>query len=134
MGGEICDSCTQCVNTEFDLVKKLGQEEADKTFAKHWETFITKDDVDLMVKYNLNSVRIPIGFWIIEETVNADETYPRGGLDYLRNAAKWFKDAGMTVLLDLHAAPGGAASTNSFAGRCVDPPQVRLVALHHLVA
>ncbi|KZV96513.1 glycoside hydrolase [Exidia glandulosa HHB12029] len=124
MGGELCGNCMECANTEFDLVKKLGQEQADQVFAKHWETFITKDDVDLMVKYNLNSVRIPIGFWIIEETVNRDnEYYPKGGLDHLRKACKWFNDAGITVLLDLHAAPGGSTRTNSFAGRCVDPPQ-----------
>lgn len=28
-------------------------------------------------------VRIPLGFWIIESTVNSDEHYPQGGLDYL---------------------------------------------------
>ena len=73
MGGEICGNCMECVGTEYDLVKKLGQEEADRVFENHWQTFITKEDVDLMVKYNLNSVRIPIGFWIIEETVNDNE-------------------------------------------------------------
>lgn len=123
MGGDNCGSCMDCVGTEWDLVKKLGQDAADSTFKQHWETFITKDDVDLMVKYNLNSVRIPLGFWIIEDTVNDNEYYPRGGLDHLRTACKWFKDAGITVLLDFHAAPGGSTGTNSFAGRCVSPPQ-----------
>jgi len=44
-------------------------------------------------------------------------------LDYLRTLSGWFADAGISVLLDMHAAPGGSTRTNSFAGRCVDPPQ-----------
>jgi hypothetical protein len=28
-------------------------------------------------------VRIPLGFWIIESTVNSGESYPQGGLNYL---------------------------------------------------
>ncbi|KAH7096735.1 glycoside hydrolase superfamily [Auriculariales sp. MPI-PUGE-AT-0066] len=127
MGGDQgCDqkSCFDGVCTEFDLVKKLGQDAADTAFGKHWDSFITKDDVDLIKQYNLNSVRIPLGFWIIEETVNRDnEYYPRGGLEKLRQMCGWFADAGITVLLDLHAAPGGSTATNAFAGRCVDPPQ-----------
>jgi len=124
MGGEICGSCMECVGTEFDLVKKLGQDKADEVFANHWDTFITQEDVKLVKQYNLNSVRIPIGFWIIEETVNRDnEYYPRGGLDKLRRMCGWLADEGITVLLDLHAAPGGSTQTNAFAGRCVDPPQ-----------
>ncbi|KAH7096734.1 glycoside hydrolase, partial [Auriculariales sp. MPI-PUGE-AT-0066] len=124
MGGENCDNCMDCAATEFDLVKKLGQDAADAAFDKHWDSFITKDDVDLIKEYNLNSVRIPLGFWIIEEAVNRDnEYYPRGGLDKLRRMCGWLADAGITVLLDLHAAPGGSTRTNAFAGRCVDPPQ-----------
>ena len=51
-------------------------------------------------------MRIPLGFWIIESTVNADESYPQGGLDFLRAGCQMLKAAGISVLLDLHAAPG----------------------------
>lgn len=123
MGGQ-CDSCGACdISTEWDLVQALGQDEADSRFATHWANFLPQSDVELMKSYNLNSVRIPLGFWIIEETVNSDEFYPRGGLDALRKICGWFAEANMTVLLDLHAAPGGSTANNAFAGRCVDPPQ-----------
>ena len=68
---------TTCVNDEFALVRKLGQAQANTVFANHWNTWITQEDVNLMKSYGLNSVRIPIGFWIIESTINSDEFYPR---------------------------------------------------------
>lgn len=129
---------TTCVNDEFALVRKLGQSQANTVFANHWNTWITQDDVNLMKSYGINSVRIPIGFWIIESTVNGDEFYPRfvvlvvahspeldpvnlfsGGLGYLRRGCAMLRAAGISVLLDLHAAPGGQVAYNSFAGRCV---------------
>ena len=54
------------MNDEFSLTAKLGQDQANAVFAKHWETFIDQAEVNLMVQYGINSVRIPIGFWIIE--------------------------------------------------------------------
>lgn len=56
-GGDfLCDDCTQCVNDEFALTRKLGQTQANSVFAQHWSTFITQDDVNLMTQYGLNSV------------------------------------------------------------------------------
>lgn len=68
-------------------------------------------------------VRIPIGFWIIEDQVHGDEHYPQGGLDSLRAGSKMLKDAGISILLDLHAAPGAQTASNPFAGRCLAQPQ-----------
>lgn len=83
-GGDwLCSDCTTCVNDEFRLTAKLGQSAANTAFASHWNTFITQTDVNLMVSYGINAVRIPVGFWIIESTVNTGETYPQGGLAYL---------------------------------------------------
>lgn len=53
MGGETCDDCSTCASTELyvlssthpstrsnfdrsELVKKIGQEKADKVFEEHW--------------------------------------------------------------------------------------------------
>jgi len=123
MGGDwLCGDCTTCVNDEFALTRKLGQSQANSVFNNHWSTFITQDDVNLMKQYGLNSVRIPIGFWIIESTVNSDEFYPRGGLAHLRRVGAMLRNAGINILLDLHAAPGAQVARNAFAGRCVANP------------
>ncbi|KAF8322686.1 glycoside hydrolase [Clavulina sp. PMI_390] len=123
MGGDnLCGDCTQCVNDEFHLTQRLGQNASNTAFAKHWSTFIDQTEVDLMKSYGINSVRIPLGFWIIESTVYANETYPQGGLDYLRKGCAMLKNAGISVLLDFHAAPGAQTASNPFTGRCVSNP------------
>jgi len=63
MGGDLCflnSSCANCAASEFDLVKKLGQEKADDVFNKHWETWFTEDDVKAIAQAGLNTVRIPV--------------------------------------------------------------------------
>ncbi|KAJ8106858.1 hypothetical protein OPT61_g9262 [Boeremia exigua] len=69
--------------SEWDCVASLGQEQADAIFQKHWSTFITSNDFDKMRAYGLNTVRIPIGHWVVEDTVAPDEHWPRGGMPYL---------------------------------------------------
>ena len=63
MGGETCflnGSCADCVASEFDLVKKLGQEKADAVFQEHWETWFAESDVNAIAGAGLNTVRIPV--------------------------------------------------------------------------
>jgi aryl-phospho-beta-D-glucosidase BglC (GH1 family) len=107
-----------CGNTksEWDCVSSLGQEKANAAFAKHWDTFITKDDFQAMKQYNLNTVRIPVGHWLVEETIAQGENWPRGGMKYLDKVVGMAKDAGLNVILDLHGAPGGQVANNAFAG------------------
>ena len=64
--------------SEFDCMMVLGQEAGDAAFQKHWSTFITEADFDEMVSYGINTVRIPIGYWMYEKLVYTDsEHFPR---------------------------------------------------------
>ena len=63
MGGETCyqnGSCADCAASEFDLVRKIGQEKADEVFSEHWETWFSATDVQNLVDAGLNTVRIPV--------------------------------------------------------------------------
>ncbi|KEP51496.1 glycoside hydrolase family 5 protein [Rhizoctonia solani 123E] len=124
MGGEICDDCSTCVASEFDLVRKLGQNDADKVFDAHWKTWFTEKDVDDIVAAGLNSVRIPLGYWIVESLVDrSTEYYPRGGMKYLKRGLGWLKNKGIHVMLDHHALPGVSSANQMFAGRCTSDVQ-----------
>lgn len=49
-----------------------------------WQTWLTQEDVDGMAAANLNSIRVPLPFWIIEAIVDqTHEPYAQGGLDEL---------------------------------------------------
>ncbi|KAF8512338.1 glycoside hydrolase superfamily [Gautieria morchelliformis] len=127
MGGDLCflnGSCADCAASEFDLVKKLGQEKADEVFQTHWETWFTQDDVQAIADAGLNTVRIPLGYWIIEALVDRQtEFYARGGLKQLKRGLQQLKDAGVHVLLDFHAMPGVSSSLQMFAGHCTTDVQ-----------
>ncbi|KAF2145983.1 glycoside hydrolase family 5 protein [Aplosporella prunicola CBS 121167] len=69
----------------------------------HWDTYCTEADIKKLASYGINAVRIPIGFWAYD---NDDTPYHKGSDKYLRKAIKWARDAGMVVIIDLHATPG----------------------------
>ncbi|KAG8685732.1 hypothetical protein FRC11_010161, partial [Ceratobasidium sp. 423] len=140
MGGERCDPCSDCAASELyahifssrpqlmqinsSLVKKLGQTKADEVFAKHWSTWFTQDNVDTFVAAGLNSVRIPLGFWIVETLVDrSTEYYPRGGMKWLKKGLRMLKAKGMHVVLDHHALPGVSTPNEMFAGHCTSDVQ-----------
>ena len=54
---------------------------ADALFKKHWDTWFTQSDVDQLKALGINTVRIPLGFWIVEALVDRQtEFYAKGGL------------------------------------------------------
>lgn len=104
------------MNDEWSCVTKLGQDAADAVFAQHWNTWITQDDIIQMVDFGLNTIRVPIGWWIKEDEVTENEKYPRGQLQYLDRLMGWASEAGLHVIIDLHAAPGVQYPNQQFTG------------------
>ncbi|KAF3045094.1 hypothetical protein E8E12_008575 [Didymella heteroderae] len=106
--------------SEWDCVISLGQEKANTAFQKHWDTFITADDFDKMKDYGINTVRIPVGHWFVEETIIVGENWPRGGMQYLDKVAGLAASRNIGVIIDLHAAPGVQVAGNAFTGHLTD--------------
>ncbi|KAH9890218.1 glycoside hydrolase family 5 protein [Xylariomycetidae sp. FL2044] len=109
-------------NDEWSCVQALGQDAADEAFKTHWDSWITQDDISQISGLGLNTVRIPVGFWIKEDLVNSGEYYPRGGLEYLDRIVGWCADAGLYVIMDLHGGPGSQTDNQQFTGHSVDYP------------
>lgn len=124
MGGQSCSTnCLKCISTESSFAKAYP-DTVDTTFAQHWDTWFTQDDVNTLKAAGINTVRVPLGYWIVEALVDrSHETYPRGGLTYLRRGLGWLKDAGMQVILDHHALPGVQTPGQMFTGNCTDDVQ-----------
>lgn len=69
----------------------------------HWKSWITYDDFSQIKAAGLNHVRIPIGFWAIDDKHGP---YCKSNqLDYLTDAVGWAKSLGLKVVVDLHGAP-----------------------------
>ncbi|KAH0583081.1 hypothetical protein H2248_010968 [Termitomyces sp. 'cryptogamus'] len=118
MGGEQCDDCSTCIDSEFALAKAYP-DTVDEKFKKHWESWFSQDDVDQFVELGLNTVRIPLGYWIIEDLVDrSTEYFPRGGFSQLRRGLQQLGKAGIVAILDHHALPGVQDPQQQFTGRC----------------
>lgn len=62
-----------------------------------WETWLTQEDVNGIVAAGLNTIRIPLPFWIIEDIVDrSHEPYAQGGLDEL--VRFFFSSASINIL------------------------------------
>jgi aryl-phospho-beta-D-glucosidase BglC (GH1 family) len=114
-----------CGNTqdEWSCVEQLGQSAADAAFKTHWDTWITQDDINKIVSLGLNTIRIPVGFWIFEDIVRDNEHYPRGGLQYLDRVVRQAKDAGLYIIMDLHGGPGSQQTRQQFTGHVSLPSE-----------
>ncbi|KAL7957933.1 glycoside hydrolase family 5 protein [Trichoderma compactum] len=110
------------LNDEWSCVQKLGQDAADAAFQKHWDTWITQDDISQIKSLGLNTVRIPVGFWIREDLVQEGEFFPRGGIQYLDRLVGWCNDAGIYVIVDLHGGPGAQFPNQQYTGHGVSQP------------
>ncbi|KAG1771068.1 glycoside hydrolase family 5 protein [Suillus placidus] len=124
MGGQLCGSdCSTCISTESSFAKAYP-DTVDTTFAQHWDTWFTQSDVNTLKAAGINTVRIPLGYWIVEDLVDRPyESYPRGGLNYLRRGLGWLKDAGIQVILDHHGLPGVQTAQQMFTGSCTTDVQ-----------
>ncbi|KAJ7282090.1 glycoside hydrolase family 5 protein [Mycena rebaudengoi] len=123
MGGERNCDCGTCIGSEFAFAKAYP-DTVDEKFAAHWDSWFNQAEVDALVAAGINTVRIPLGYWIVEPLVRRDtEFFPRGGLEHLRRGLKQLKKAGIVAILDHHALPGAQAENQQFAGRCTPTPE-----------
>ncbi|KAJ3107438.1 hypothetical protein HK100_003582 [Physocladia obscura] len=103
--------------SEFDCVSGIGQTAANAAFAGHWSTWITQSDITQMTSYGINTIRIPVGYWIREDIVYSSEHFPQGGLAYLQTLCGWASDAGLYIIIDLHGAPYAQQPDQPFTGQ-----------------
>jgi aryl-phospho-beta-D-glucosidase BglC (GH1 family) len=103
--------------SEFDCVSYLGQSQANSVFQNHWNTWITQGDIQQMQSYGLNTIRIPVGYWMMESIVYNSEHFPQGAVPYLERVCGWAADVGFYIIIDMHGAPGAQVATNPFTGQ-----------------
>jgi glucan 1,3-beta-glucosidase len=102
----------------------LGQSFDRKDIARnymerHWDTFVTKQNMKDLKAAGVTHLRVPMGFWIRGD-VRAGEPWIDGGWPYFVRFAKWCREIGLEIWADLHGAPG---SQNGFdnSGYLIEP-------------
>jgi aryl-phospho-beta-D-glucosidase BglC (GH1 family) len=83
----------------------LGPEGAARFWHEYRERYITRDDIQFLKGIGMNSIRVPIHYKYFESDTAE-------GFRLLDRVIDWAREAGMYVVIDMHAAPGGQTGTN----------------------
>ncbi|CAF0944318.1 unnamed protein product [Adineta ricciae] len=98
---------------EYQTMKHLGHAKGDVQFKAHRDTYITEQDFREIAAAKMNTVRIPVGYWItgFDNQPGGDpegwKVYAPDGINYLDRAIReWAPKYNLLVLISLHAAKG----------------------------
>nr|CCA15861.1 unnamed protein product [Albugo laibachii Nc14] len=98
---------------EFTLMKHLGHEEGNRRFQNHRSTWITTEDIKEIKQRGLNTVRVPVGFFILGYdptdlgNLNEYAVFASNSLFFLDQLINvWCLEHEIAVIVDIHAARG----------------------------
>ena len=87
----------------------LGREESQRFWQRYRDTYVTQDDIGFIKSAGFNLVRIPLHYRLF---MTEDGRIEGEGWALLDRAIGWAREAGLYVVVDLHAAPGGQTGIN----------------------
>lgn len=94
------------VEDEYSLMHLLSNRDATDLLETHRKTFITEQDFAAIAKRGYNSVRLPVPWYVFGD--QGPEHAPFiGCIEYVDKCLDWASAHGLSVLIDLHSAPGG---------------------------
>lgn len=89
---------------------------AKEALEAHWNTWITIEDLRWIKNHGIDLVRIPIPWWLFPDRFPSEFPYV-SPLKHIDRAMDLCQEAGLSVMLDLHTAPG---SQNGFDNGGID--------------
>jgi hypothetical protein len=90
---------------ESFVTELIGPTRAAEFWKEYRARYITQDDIRFIRAQGFNVIRVPM-HWQLFQTPDAE------GFHLLDNVVRWSREAGLYVVLDLHAAPGGQTGAN----------------------
>ncbi len=90
----------------------LGPEAAAKFWHEYLERYVTRDDIQFLKRAGFNSIRVPIHYKYFEESNAEGFRQIEEGFRLLDRVVEWSREAGLYVIIDMHAAPGGQTGAN----------------------
>ncbi|KAJ6288271.1 hypothetical protein OIU76_024287 [Salix suchowensis] len=101
---------------DYQLANGYGHHQAKEVLKKHRNSFITMDDFKFLYRHGINTVRIPVGWWIAFDP-DPPAPFVGGCLKALDNAFSWAQAYNIKCIIDLHAAPGSQNGAEHSASR-----------------
>ncbi len=89
----------------------VGEDEVRRFWKAYRENYITREDIRFIKQSGFNSVRVPFSYRLfVSEDEQQDLEGP--GYEFLEHVVDWCKKESLSVILDMHAAPGGQTGDN----------------------
>ncbi|KAK9713092.1 hypothetical protein RND81_06G002300 [Saponaria officinalis] len=104
------------IHGDFQLANGYGHAKAKQVLEGHRNSFITMDDFYFLSQHGINTVRIPVGWWIAFDP-DPPAPFIGGTLAALDNAFSWSQAYNIKCIIDLHAAPGSQNGMEHSASR-----------------
>lgn len=92
------------------LNELIGPEESARFWDAFLENYITEPDIQYLKSTGINHFRLPFHYRLLTHDDYLGRDYH--GFEYLDRAIGWARDAGLYVILDMHAAPCGQTGDN----------------------
>ena len=91
----------------------IGPEDASRFWTAFREQYIAQEDIRFIKAAGFNTVRVPLHWrlFVVPGEDGADR-FEGPGWFLLDRLVAWCRDAGLRVIIDLHAAPGGQTGVN----------------------
>jgi hypothetical protein len=94
----------------------IGSRNAEKFWDLYYTNFVTREDVEIMKSFGVNTLRVPLLASMIQprdkQPSQAPFVYDENKFEYLDDFVEWCEAVGMGVIWDLHGAPGGQNAEN----------------------
>jgi endoglucanase len=91
------------------FARLLGADRSAAFWTSFRETYVAEDDIKFIKSAGFNTVRIPLHYRLF---MADDGSIDGEGWALLDRAIAWARAAGLYVIVDLHAAPGGQTGIN----------------------
>jgi hypothetical protein len=97
-----------------DVVAALiGPEDAARFWTQFRDVYVAQDDIRFIAAAGFNTVRVPLNWRLfMTADANGDAPFDGPGWALIDRLIGWCRAAGLRVILDLHAAPGGQTGVN----------------------
>lgn len=97
-----------------DVIEALiGPREAARFWSKFRDVYISEEDIRFIKAAGFNTVRVPLHWRLfVEPGDSSADRFEGPGWRLLDRLVGWCRAAGLRVILDLHAAPGGQTGVN----------------------
>ena len=94
----------------------IGPEQASRFWTEFRDNYITQADIRFIKAAGFNTVRVPLHWRLFVEPGDAGDgsadRFEGPGWSLLDRLVQWCREAGLRVIIDLHAAPGGQTGVN----------------------